>query len=92
MTLEDFVCTLNTAQMDIVIHLFHSHEQYELKVATLVDSDDNDKWLDLHFSEYKNSEIIDICPWLKKDKVYSDTAMCDIDDVDVSSIHFTVMI
>lgn len=92
MTLEDFVLTLNTAQMDIEIHLLDSHLQDVVKTALLHDSDEPiDEWLDVHFKEYKNVEIIDICPWLKYDSIYNDLQMADEKIADTSKINLTLM-
>lgn len=85
MTLEEFVLALNTAQMDICIHLFNSSMQYIIHTATLLDSDDDlEQWLDLHFKEYKKAEVIDICPWLSREMVSNEE--------NTSIIQFTLMI
>lgn len=85
MTLKEFVLALNTAQMDICIHLFDSSIQSIIHTATLLDSDDDlEQWLDLHFNEYKKAEVIDICPWLNRDM--------DSNEKNTSIIQFSLMI
>lgn len=91
MTLEDFVLNLNTSRMDICIHLFDSHIQDLVKTATLCDSDDDiEAWLDTYFKDYKNLEIIDICPFLNSHKTYTNLSMCE-DKEDTSVINFTLI-
>lgn len=85
MTVEEFVLALNTAQMDICVHLFDSSMQESLNSATLLDSDDDlEQWLELHFKEYKKAEVIDICPWLSREPISNEK--------DTSTIQFTLMI